>query len=246
MRIIAVIPCRYTSTRLPGKALLAETGKPLVQHVYENVLRCRAIDRVIVAADDDRIVAAARAFGADVEKTSSAHLCGTDRMAEVAAHTEGDLFVNVQGDEPEIDPAYIERALDLLREHEGCDVSTVCSPIRDWVEMNDPHTVKCVVDRDGSALYFSRAPIPYPRTEDKVNGASQVMLKHHGIYCFRKENLLEFPRLEPPEIEALEGLEQLRLLWHGYRIEVSLAGDVPKGIDTREDYDSFVARMKNA
>jgi 3-deoxy-manno-octulosonate cytidylyltransferase (CMP-KDO synthetase) len=244
VRAIAVIPCRFESTRLPGKALLAETGKPLVQHVYENVLRCRAIDHVVVAADDDRIVNAAKAFGAEVEKTSSAHLCGTDRMAEVAGHTEGDLFVNVQGDEPEINPAYIEEALDLLRKDEGCDVSTVCSPVSGLDEMNDPNTVKCVVGQDGNALYFSRAPIPYPRSEEKVNGASRVMLKHHGIYCFRRETLLEFPRLEPPEIEALEGLEQLRLLWHGYRIGVSLAGKVPKGIDTREDYNSFVKRMK--
>jgi 3-deoxy-manno-octulosonate cytidylyltransferase (CMP-KDO synthetase) len=165
-------------------------------------------------------------------------------MAEVASHTEGDVFVNVQGDEPEIDPACIDEAVRLLEHDEKCDVSTVCSPIRDPAELDDPHTVKCVVDRDGYALYFSRASIPHPRSKEGLEKANKVLLKHHGIYCFRKKTLLEFPHLEPPDIEMLEGLEQLRLLWHGYNIRVSLAGDVPKGIDTRSDYESFVARMK--
>jgi 3-deoxy-D-manno-octulosonate cytidylyltransferase len=244
LKAVAVIPCRYASTRLPGKALLSETGKTLVQHVYENVLRCETIDHVVVAADDERIVSAAEAFGAPAEMTSSDHLCGTDRMAEVASRTEADIFVNVQGDEPEIDPACIDGAVRLLAEGEGCGVTTVCSPIADRSELEDPHTVKCVVDRNDRALYFSRAPIPYPRSEDRLKNGRNVLLKHHGIYCFRRNTLLDFPSLEPPEIEALEGLEQLRLLWHGYSIRVSLAGAVPKGIDTPEDYESFVARMK--
>jgi 3-deoxy-manno-octulosonate cytidylyltransferase (CMP-KDO synthetase) len=244
LRTVAVIPCRYGSTRLPGKAILSETGKPLVQHVYENVCRCESIDHVIVAADDQRILDAAGAFGAPAELTSSAHLSGTDRMAEVASRVEGDIFVNVQSDEPELDPACIDAAVNALLDDESCSASTICSPVGDRCEFDDPHTVKCVVNREGYALYFSRAPIPYPRFEDRLDGAlGRTVLKHHGVYCFRRDALLAFPCLVPPEMESLEGLEQLRLLWHGHRIRVCLVPEVPKGIDTPEDYRSFVTRM---
>lgn len=229
VNVIAVIPCRYASKRLPGKLLLRETGKPLVQHVYENVLGCASIDRVIVATDDERIYEAAKGFGAEVEMTSSDHISGTDRIAEVASRIEGDIFVNVQGDEPEIDPGCIDKAVAVLADDEDCDMSTVCSPISDEAELNDPNTVKCVIDTKSYALYFTRAPL-------------ETSLKHHGIYCFRREVLLEFPKLNPPDIERAERLEQLRLLWYGYRIRVCLADSVPKGIDTMDDYKAFVAR----
>ncbi len=234
--VIAVIPCRYASKRLPGKPLLNETGKPLVQHVYENVLGCASIDRVIVATDDERIYKVAKGFGAEVEMTSSDHISGTDRIAEVASRIEGNIFVNVQGDEPEIDPDCIDKAVAVLADDEDCAVSTVCSPISDEAELEDPNTVKCVTDTNGYALYFSRSPVPHGRP-----GSG---LKHHGIYCFRREVLLEFPKLEPAEIEKAEHLEQLRLLWYGYRIKVCLADCVPKGIDTMKDYKAFVARIK--
>ncbi len=230
--VIAVIPCRYASKRLPGKPLLNETGKPLVQHVYENVLRCASIDRVIVATDDERIHEAAKGFGAEAEMTSIDHLSGTDRIAEVASRIEGDIFVNVQGDEPEIDPGCIDKAVEVLANDENCAVSTVCSPTSDATELDDPNTVKCVIDANGYALYFSRTHVPH----------GHPSLKHHGIYCFRRDVLLEFHKLEPADIEMAERLEQLRLLWYGYRIRVCLADSVPKGIDTMEDYKAFVAR----
>ncbi len=230
--VIALIPCRYASKRLPGKPLLNETGKPLVQHVYENVLKCTSIDRVIVATDDERIYEAAKSFGAEAEMTSSDHISGTDRIAEVASRIEGDIFVNVLGDEPEIDPDCIDKAVAALADDEDCAVSTVCSPISDEAELEDTNTVKCVTDVNGYALYFSRTPVPHGRPG----------LKHHGIYCFRREALLQFPNLTPPDIERMERLEQLRLLWYGYRIRVCLTDSVPKGIDTMEDYKAFVAR----
>ncbi len=172
--VIALIPCRYASKRLPGKLLLRETGKPLVQHVYENVLGCTSIGRVIVATDDERIYEAAKGFGAEAEMTSSDHISGTDRIAEVASRIEGDIFVNVQGDEPEIDPGCIDNAVAVLADDEDCAVSTVCSHILDKAELDDPNTVKCVTDTKSYALYFTRASL-------------ETSLKHHGIYCFRRE-----------------------------------------------------------
>lgn len=245
MNTIAVIPCRYESTRLPGKSLLSETGRPLIQHVYENAMNCRLLNRVIVATDDERIYKAAKSFGAEAEMTSAKHLSGTDRVAEVASRVDGDIFVNIQGDEPELDPRYIDRAIETIVEDEGCDVSTIGSPFADKAEFNDPNAVKCVVDGKNYALYFSRSPIPYPRSEDKIqNPLDKILLKHHGVYCFRKDVLLRFPRLQPPDIEGLEGLEQLRFLWHGYRIKVCIVEIAAAGIDTMEDYEAFVARMK--
>ncbi len=245
MNIVAVIPCRYESNRLPGKSLLSDTGKPLIQHVYENILNCSSLNRVIVATDDERIRDAARDFGAEAEMTSSKHLSGTDRVAEVASRIDGDIFVNVQGDEPELDPSHIDEAVETIVRDEACDVSTICSPLAERAEFDDPNAVKCVIDGKNYALYFSRSPIPYPRSGNKTGSPLDgILLKHHGVYCFRKDVLLKFPDLRPPDIEALEGLEQLRLLWHGYRIKVCTVGFVPKGIDTMEDYKAFLTRMK--
>lgn len=246
MNVTAVIPCRYGSRRLPGKPLLSETGKPLIQHVYENVTRCASIDRVIVATDDERIYNAAKDFGAEAEMTSSDHISGTDRIAEVASRVEGDIFVNVQGDEAEIDPRCIDEAVAALINDEDCAVSTICSRIADDAEIEDPNTVKCVTDARSYALYFSRAPIPYGRSGSARSSQEPLLLKHHGIYSFRRDILLRFSDLEPADIEAAERLEQLRLLWHGYRIKVCVVEPGPKGIDTMEDYRAFVSRARNS
>jgi len=244
MSIVAVIPCRHESIRLPGKPLLSDTGKPLIQHVYENVMNCRLLNRVIIATDDKRIYEAAKRFGAEVEMTSTEHLSGTDRVAEVASRVDGDIFVNVQGDEPELDPRHIDRAVEMIVEDAGCDVSTLASPFTDKAAFNDPNVVKCVIDGKNGALYFSRSPIPYPRSENKIqNPLGKILLKHHGVYCFRKEVLLQFPKLQPPDIEALEGLEQLRFLWHGYRIKVCRVETAAAGINTMEDYRAFLTRV---
>lgn len=243
MSVVAVIPCRYGSTRLQGKPLLAKTGKPLIQHVYENVLSCASVDRVIVATDDERVFEAAEKFGAEVEMTSLEHSTGTDRVAEVASRIEGDIFVNIQGDEPELQPDYIDGAIELLKSG-PYDVSTLCSPVTSSGEMNDVNIVKCVIDNSGRALFFSRASLPYIRDEDifAVPPRNSV-LRHHGIYCFRRELILKFTGLEPPHIERAEQLEQLRLLWYGYSIGVHTVDDVPMGIDTPADYEAFVSRV---
>jgi 3-deoxy-D-manno-octulosonate cytidylyltransferase len=242
LNVIGVIPCRYGSSRLPGKPLLAKTGKPLVQHVYESVRSAESLSRIIIATDDERILDAAESFGADAEMTSPDHLSGTDRMAEIADRIDGDVFVNIQGDEPELDPAHIDIAVNALIDDPEADVSTVCSPLESDAEFDDPNTVKCVVDGKGYALYFSRAGIPYPRS-DVIRPTTDELLKHHGVYCFRRDVLLDFPGLIPPAIETSEQLEQLRLLWHGYRIKICMVDSAPKGIDTMEDYEAFVTRV---
>jgi len=240
MRTVAIIPARYGSTRLPGKPLLDKTGKPLIQHVVEAVRQARRIQAVYVATDDARIERAVRAFGGQAVMTRPDHPSGTDRLAEAAeliGLDNGDVVVNVQGDEPEMDPRHIDRLVELLVGSDA-DMATLAAPL-DAQAAQSPDNVKVVLAVDGTALYFSRAVIPYDR-----QGAGVRYLLHLGIYAYRKEFLVRFAALEPTPAERAEKLEQLRALEHGCRIAVGVGPSAPPGVDTMEDYAAFVERHK--
>jgi 3-deoxy-manno-octulosonate cytidylyltransferase (CMP-KDO synthetase) len=243
MRIAAIIPARYASTRFPGKPLHDILGKTMIERVYERVVRAASIDRVIVATDDQRIREAVEAFGGEVRMTRPDHATGTDRLAEVAADLETDLVVNVQGDEPLIDPRMIEAALAPLVADRQIPMGTLKTALNSWQEFQDPNVVKVVTDRQGFALYFSRSPIPYCR--DRQPGDEKLVLqagiaRHIGLYVYRREFLLHFAALPGTCLENLEKLEQLRALEHGYRIRVAETDLVSIGVDTPED----VARVE--
>ncbi len=246
MKTLIVIPARLHSTRLPQKLLLNATGKPLIQHTYENAQQSKLADKVLVAADDIELVNAVQQFGGNVCLTDKSHQTGTDRVAEVASKETGaELLVNVQGDEPELDPRDIDHAIELLQTHPHAQISTLATPITDPQMLRDPACVKVVMNQKGHALYFSRSPIPYPRDESKNWFANDepVFFQHVGIYCFRREFLLEFSRLPRPSCEVLESLEQLRALHAGKTILVGTTTRRSRGIDTQADYDAFVTRQ---
>jgi 3-deoxy-manno-octulosonate cytidylyltransferase (CMP-KDO synthetase) len=230
--IVAVIPARYASTRFPGKPLAEIAGRSLIEHVYRRVVECRALDTVIVATDDDRIRQAVESFGGRVQMTNPAHVSGTDRVAEVARGLDCELVVNVQGDEPLIEPAMIEEALaPFSREH--VQMSTLRRRIAERAEFLDPHVTKVVVDREGHALYFSRTPIPYHRDP----GAPVDAWKHVGLYVYRRKFLLEFARMAPTRLERCEALEQLRAIEHGIPIAVVETRHDTIGVDIPEDLE---------
>lgn len=240
MAVTIVIPARYASTRFPGKPLADLCGKPMIQWVYERSSLCKSADRVIVATDDARIAAAVIAFGGEVVMTRSDHATGTDRLAEVAAGLDDDLIVNVQGDEPLIDPAMIEATVEPLLSDASIPMGTLKTPLTSVEEFRNPNVVKVVTDRRGFALYFSRAAIPYPR--DFADGIEQrwrelATAKHIGLYVYRRDFLLAYPKLPVTPLESQESLEQLRALEHGYRIRVAETDLVGQGVDTPEDLD---------
>jgi 3-deoxy-manno-octulosonate cytidylyltransferase (CMP-KDO synthetase) len=241
--VIAIIPARHASTRLPGKPLLAETGLPLIVHVVEAAKRARSLDRVIVATDDTRILDAVRAHGGEAEMTRADHPSGTDRVAEVARrHPGASLVVNLQGDEPEIEPEALDRVVDLLRNDAGAPMATLATPIWDDSVYRDPSCVKVVVGRNGRALYFSRSPIPHHR--DGVQPAAARGHLHLGLYAYRRDFLLDLASLEPSPLEQAEKLEQLRVLEAGYSIAVGVIEQASVGVDTPEDYRQFVDRWR--
>ncbi len=242
MKTVAVIPARYASVRLPGKALLNRTGKYLVQHVYEQVCRAGSIEEVIVATDDERIEGAVLSFGGRAMMTRADHPSGTDRIAEVAAALDAEIVVNVQGDEPEIEPANIERLVALLRDDAGVQMATLACPFPPDANPADPNAVKVVIDGRGRALYFSRALVPYPRDAGGAIETPGDWLLHLGLYAYRRAFLLEFARLSPTPLEEREKLEQLRALEHGHAIAVAVVEQATVGIDTAEDYAAFVRR----
>lgn len=250
--VVAVIPARYGSTRLPAKALAKETGKYLIQHVFERVCEARRIDRVIVATDDERIVSAVKSFGGEPWMTRADHVSGTDRVGEVAEALElpaDALVLNVQGDEPEIDPTSLDRLVEgMARNAEP--IGTIAAPFSEDAPRSgpgspfDPNCVKVVVDEGGRALYFSRSPIPYPRdTGGAVDRPSRWLL-HMGVYAFRADALRSVTggRLTRSPLEAAESLEQLRWLQHGLRILTVIVDHASVGIDTPQDYAAFVSR----
>jgi 3-deoxy-manno-octulosonate cytidylyltransferase (CMP-KDO synthetase) len=254
LKFRVVIPARYASTRLPGKPLLLLAGKPMVQHVYENALSSGASE-VIVATDDDRIVAAVRAFGGRAMLTGAHHLSGTDRIAEVAAR-EGfgpsDIVVNLQGDEPGIPGDVVRRAAEALSEHADAGISTMAAAISNIEDLRNPNVVKVVLDDVGFAHYFSRAPIPWHRDafaqgiealEHLPLGATY--LRHIGLYGYRVDVLHAISAAEPKPAEILESLEQLRALAMGIRIHVTvLERTLGHGVDTEEDLHRVSARMQ--
>lgn len=248
MKVVAVIPARYGSVRFPGKALAGIAGKPMVQHVFERARGARRVSRVVIATDDERILQAVASFGGDAMMTRGDHRSGTERVAEVAAHIEADVYVNVQGDEPLVEPAAID-ALVATMEEESVSVATLCTPITEPGDIMNPNVVKVVTDFEGNALYFSRAPMPWVRDEKQAVGTQHR--KHLGLYAYRREALLEFPTLPPGELEKLEQLEQLRLLENGYKIRVvetefdSIGVDVPADVARVEQLLAASAAEQN-
>lgn len=232
----AVIPARWASTRLPGKPLLDRTGKPLIRHVWERVSSARRLAPVIIATDDERILAAARDFGARAVMTRADHPSGTDRVAEVVAGLDAEYVLNVQGDEPEIDPGDLDRLVDRLTAS-GDDMVTLARPLGpdEGDVFADPHAVKVVFDAAGRALYFSRAPIPHGA---EAAGAHL----HLGVYGFRRAALERMAAAPPSVLERRERLEQLRALEMGLAIGIVLTTNHALGIDTPDDYARFVAR----
>lgn len=238
---IAIIPARYGSQRLPGKPLLKKTGKYLIQHVYENVKRCRLIDKTVVATDDERILEAVRSFGGEARMTSPRCATGTDRVAEAAEQEGFRYIVNVQGDEPEIEPAIVGAIARMLKH--GEEYATLATPFDDGDDPANPQRVKVVLDEKGYALYFSRSPIP-GRHRAKA-GAPSPYLLHIGIYGYSLRFLRRFVGLPTGRLERAEGLEQLRALEHGEKIKVSVVRwKSGGGVDTMRDYLRFVRREK--
>ena len=241
MRFKVVIPARYASSRLPAKPLLDIAGKPMVVRVAEQAAASGA-EEVIVATDHLDIFNTVQQHGFTAVMTRQDHLSGTDRLAEVAAYfhwADDVLVVNVQGDEPLIDPALIQQVADNLHAHSQASIATVCHAIHDKATMLNPNVVKVVMDAHGYAMYFSRAPIPYPRdafAQSLDIPSAMPAYRHVGIYAYRAGFLHDYARLTPAPIEQYEALEQLRAMWHGHKISVSIIHEAPAtGVDTHDD-----------
>jgi 3-deoxy-manno-octulosonate cytidylyltransferase (CMP-KDO synthetase) len=246
MKVLAVIPARYASTRLPGKPLVPLAGKPMIQRVWERVSQASSVSEVIIATDDDRILKAAEGFGGRAQMTRADHRSGTERVAEVAAsHPDAEIVINVQGDEPLIEPAAIDTAVEAIVSDDAVDISTLAVPITHAGDIMDPNVVKTVLDFDGNALYFSRAPIPWVR--DRAAAAVHArFLKHLGLYAFRRRALLEFATFPQGDLERVEQLEQLRWMENGYRIRVAETEHDSVSVDMPEDVtrvESLLAKL---
>jgi len=244
---VAIIPARWASTRFPGKPLHPILGKPLIQHVWERCLKAKTISRVIVATDDMRIAEAAFDFGAEVTLTSPKHPSGTDRLAEVAARLRGvKHIINVQGDEPGVDPRLIDRLVRTLQKNHELEMVTAACPFENEADFLNPNNVKAVIAPDGHALYFSRSPIPFDR--DGTNSSQPSTLNpqplwHLGIYGYRRDFLLQFVRWKPTPLEQTEKLEQLRALEHGATIHVLRTKNHSVGVDVPADIHRAVAAL---
>ena len=253
MKVLACIPARYGSTRFAGKVLAKDTGKFLIQHTYEQVCLAKLPDKVIIAADDERIAAAAKSFGAECILTSPEHKSGTDRIAEAIKKLSAercplnadDIIVNLQADEPEIDPENIDYLAKLLLDNHQCRMATLVAEFENAEQLKDPNIVKVVVDKDSYAIYFSRAPIPYNREKSGI-GKTQQYLRHIGIYAYRKQFLLKITSLPQTPLEKIEKLEQLRAIENGFPILVGKVKHTCDGIDTPEQYTEFVRRYKKS
>ena len=246
MNVTAIIPARYGSTRFPGKPLARQTGKFLIQHVYEQTAEARRVQRCIVATDDERIADAVRSFGGEVVLTRADHASGTDRIAEVVENTAGnadDIVLNVQGDEPEIEPAYLDRLVERLEADSDCQMATLACPFPPGSDPRDPNCVKVVRSLANQALYFSRSLVPYPRCDGGPIDPGEWLL-HLGVYAYRRDFLLEFAAWPPSPLERIEQLEQLRVLEHGGRLAVEVVDQACVGIDTPDDYQQFVKRSQ--
>jgi 3-deoxy-manno-octulosonate cytidylyltransferase (CMP-KDO synthetase) len=244
MKVICVIPARYGSKRFPGKPLASETGKPLIQHVYEAAAGARRAGAVLVATDDDRIRRAVEGFGGRAVMTQPDHPCGTNRVAEAARAFPGaEIVINLQGDEPELDASLLDGLVAEMDRDASVEAATLAGPLAPD-EAADPNSVKVVLASGGDALYFSRAPIPWAR--DGEADRCSPMLKHFGIYAYRAAALQDFARMPQTPLELTERLEQLRWLENGRRMRVLVTKQRPCGVDTPESYAEFVARYRRA
>ena len=243
--VVAVIPARYGATRFPGKPLAELAGKPIIQHVATRTARAKSVGRVVVATDDERIYRCVVGFGGEAVMTSRDHATGTDRIGEAIADIECDIVVNVQGDEPAVDPVAIDKAVAPLTGDDTLVMSTLAAPIREREELLSPHVVKVVVDGSGFALYFSRSPLPGDRSEVYDIDSPAPHRKHIGLYVFRRDFLGTFVSLDRTPLERAEELEQLRALENGYRIRVVDIEAPYVGVDTPEDLERLERDVKN-
>ena len=249
MGVLAVIPARYGSVRFPGKPLALLHGKPMIQHVYEQVAKAKRVQEVVVATDDERIIDAIRRCGGTAILTSASARSGSERVAEIARTRDANVVINVQGDEPLVHPDMVDQIAEFLERHAAVPMASLMTSLRDEAEAASPNVVKVVVDRDGFALYFSRAPIPYVRNAQDGSGLGARgsgrlttaqspqprAYKHIGVYGYQRHFLLQFPYLEPTPLEQAEQLEQLRALEHGHRIKLLETVHDSVGVDTPED-----------
>jgi len=257
MSVVAIIPARFGSTRLPGKPLAQIGGRPMIQHVYESAAKAKVLDRVIVATDDRRIEAAVKGFGGEVMMTSADHASGTDRLAEVARRIKAELLVNVQGDLPFISARTIALAVQPLRRYRDIPMATVCTAIYDEGEWRNPNIVKVVTDKARLALFFTRAAIPFGRNHSVDPSGKKIVqrnkrrlwgYRHLGLYVYRREFLLKFSRLRPTALEQIESLEQLRALENGYRVYVAQVDERSVEVDTPADLlraENYLKRRLN-
>jgi len=234
--VLGIIPARWASTRFPGKPLHIIAGKPLVQHVWERCQECSKLDSIIVATDDDRIADVCRSFGANVAMTAADHPTGTDRIAEAAATVpQATHLINIQGDEPLIEPSLIDQLASALLADPALEMATAANAIDDEALMNDPNVVKCVLKKNGDALYFSRSPLPFQRS----TSPELTCYRHKGIYAYRKDFLQQFIQWAPSPLELAESLEQLRALENNARIKVIITDDTSGGVDTLEQAEQL-------
>ena len=246
VKVIALIPARYASTRFPGKPLADLLGKPMIQHTYERVGRARGLTEVLVATDDVRIAEAVQGFGGQVVMTSADHLSGTDRIAEAVESLDADIIVNIQGDEPLITPEAVETVVQPLLDDSAIPMTTLAHRIHQLEDLLNPHMGKVVLDARGFAMYFSRSPLPFPG-EAPSDSSFLVNTPYYntvGMYGYRRDFLLTFTALPPTPLEQTERLEQLRALEHGYRIKVMETSYAPLGVDIPEDLEKAAKRLK--
>jgi 3-deoxy-manno-octulosonate cytidylyltransferase (CMP-KDO synthetase) len=242
-KVVGIIPARWSSTRFPGKPLHPIANKPLLWHVWERCRRAKSLDSLIIATDDMRIAKAAFDWGAEVAMTSKNHQSGTDRIAEVARKSpQFDLILNIQGDEPLVEPAVLDRFVEALHSNPKIGIVTAAHPFSNAAEAASPHQVKVIVDLDGDALYFSRYAIPFPRNRS----VSIKYLRHQGIYGFRRKALLDFVKWKPTPLERAESLEQLRALENGVKVHVLLMKHGSPGVDTPADAKALERKLARA
>lgn len=245
MKVIGILPARWASTRLPGKVLMNIAGKPLVQHTWQRVKLCRELSRVIIACDEEHVFEAVKAFGAEAMMTKKEHASGSDRVAEVARQYSADIIVNIQADEPFVDPHLIDAMVVALSEDKKCVMSTPIQPCSSLEEIHNPNIVKVVIDQNQEALYFSRSMIPFQRDGALASQDIKQYFRHLGLYAYRRDFLLEFCSWPVSFLEKQEKLEQLRVLEAGYRIKTVKTEMTAIGIDTMEDVRKAEEYLKN-
>lgn len=238
MKIIAIIPARWASTRFPGKVLADINGRPMLQHVYERVAQVSLLDDILIACDCENVMRVAQQFGAKTVMTSDKHPSGSDRIAEVVQNIEADIVINVQGDEPLIDPSVIDALISVLKQESECVMATVIKRIDNEDDLNNSNVVKVVIDNNDYALYFSRSLVPFNRDNEDV-----TYYRHLGIYAYRKNFLLKYVTLPQSNLERIEKLEQLRVLENGYKIKTIKTNMETIGVDTIEDLKKVLERL---